>query len=812
MLLLVVTLAPFVSAQADVDLAVGFPATTLAYASASEEWVEYASEFGDAFKGFESEFKIPSLGQILRERFDLEMTDEEGEALLTGTKRGAIGLLDYGISGPKVQLVLEHKDLSALVRALDKGHKDNPDLIEEVDDYYGTNVYKLYLPFMQTGSNRDFNPVTMILNSLAGQLLSQDFYLAAFENKYLVFSTSKSAVKDAIDFLSYPEDAEDTLLGNKRYKEAVVEFKDADALLFINVSSVITTIERIGGDKGSNPILRDLSRGMAGSDGMGEFIFNLVQYEQFKSFAAAVDYNPKDNTFVAKASLEFHNAPGWFEALRVEPSEWTLTDYLPDNALFALGSTTGDYDKLYKRFREYFLGRARNAGMDALIEGWEAGEAEVTGDADKLETLLKQFGKGASIVAIPPTEEARGWSSAAPKLAVLFALKNFEEAESYFYDELLDTSIGREMQEDGVESDAGIITIFEGVEIHHNQREIGFALVPDSEAGLFVSGELACIKAVIAAKTQKASLEQMDSYKQAQELTWTKVSTNLYLNMGGVIDLVAGFGRTFSRFGRNRNAGNVGFRDDTLKDNDFVPFIADVFRKTALVSATRSTETGMKLRFSAAGLPTQERVKDMLSHFKMVSYNTQVRNDLLELRRGLIDEYCTTEKIGSVNGLVESGRVKKDDVVDAYDEEGKREYAVAEQADEPDIRQAILLAHQKEPGLRGKYLAVLWNGHIVALTEEQLHDSIERARKGQRLDDENWYKEALKPLTETYEEYEDWEQPSIGLGGRKIPKAKVVIIDEEGDEEEVEVDEEKAAEETEEILDALDKAEKKEEE
>ncbi|MDC1142513.1 hypothetical protein OAU50_05440 [Planctomycetota bacterium] len=803
MLLIVLLIAPFAVAQDKVDLAVGFPATTLAYSSTSEDWVEYAEEFGEAFEGFGQDFDVPSLGKIFRESLALTLTDEEADALVGGVLRGSFGLLDITVSGPKMQLALEHKDLSALIRALDKGHKDNPDLIEGIEDYYGTNIYSLYVPLGGSDSAGDFNPTDQIMN----YLIDTQFYLAVLENKYLVLSTAKSSVKDAVDFLSFPEDAEDTLLSNKRYLEAIAEFKDPDALLFVNISSVITTMERVSGDQGSNPMLEMILGQFLRGEDTAEFLFSLVQYEQFKSFAAALDYHPEQNTFVANASLQFHNAPGWFEALRVEPSDWVFTDYIPSNALLAVSNTSGDYDKIYNRFRDYFFGRAKNAGQEELMKAWKEGETELVGGKDQLVEMLKRFGNGVAFVSIPSSKVER-YGSGSSDGAAIFALKDFNEAETYFYNDLLHTKIGKNFQDQGMENEASPIKVYRGVEIHHNTRNDGFAFVPDGEQGVLLFGDVPAICAVIDAKQDQKNLKKMVAFSDAKALTWDKVSTNFYMNIGSTFTTSDRIIRSIKMGGMIGGARKV--RDDTDIDDSPNAFLSDVFSKTAFVAAATSTETGVNLRFAMAGLPTKQRTKDMLKHFKMVSLNTDVRNDLLQIRRGLADDYCITGKLNNIGGLVESGRIEKSSATDNYDPENKRGYEVTGQVDEPDIRQAILLAHQTEPGLRGKYLAVLWNGDIVALTEEQLTDAKDRAAKGERLDDQDWYKEALAPLYETYEDWEEAEAKA-GWGVARKAKTEVVIIDEDGNEEIKEVNEDNAAEETEKILDDLDEIEKAEE-
>ncbi len=805
-LLLAVFVGPSLVAEDKVDLAVGFPATTLAYASASESWVEYSNEFSGAFEGFGQEFEMPSLGKIFRERLALEMTDEDADALASGIKRGAVGLLDIEVSGPKLQLVLEHKDLSALIAALNKCHKDNPDLVPEIEDYYGTDVYKLNVLFAANESSPDFNMFSFILGQLTnGVTIDEDFYLAALNNEYLIISTSKSAVKDGIDFLSYPEDAEDTLLGNRRYKEAIAEFGESDALLFVNVSSVISTIERVAGDKGSNPMLGALFGRNSGNDKVAEFLFSLLQYEQFKSYAASMDYNPDENTFIVNASLDFHNAPGWFEAIRVEPEDWNLLEFIPPNALQYSGSTVGELGDVYSKFREYFFARAKNADQAELTEGWESFEDMFFGSPEELNGFLSMFGAGAGYLMLDTSFSKSIFSI--PDMVGIVGLKDVDGAEDYFYDKIMSTKLGKLIEDSGMENETASIDVYKGVEIHYEQNNVGYAFMSSGKKGVFLIGTLNGIHQVIDAKQTGKNLSNSAVFQEAKELTWPKVSAFQVQNIGSTIDYFGNVAKMTRSFGWNRRGRAA--RDDVEKGNDLLPFIADVFRSTTALGVTRSAENGVEIRVAVAGIPNKKNLKAMLTHFKKVALNNLIRDDLLMVRRGLRDSYSVTGKMDTLESMVEAGRIEKKESIDNYDLEDKRTYAIAKQAVDPDIRQAILLAHQKQPGLRGKFVAVLWNGDILTLTEEQLADAITRAESGQRVDDAEWYAEALEPLIDTFqeepEEYEGWEEV-------KAPAAKVVIIDEDGDEDEKEVDLENATEETEEILDDIDALEAAEKE
>jgi hypothetical protein len=783
-----------------VDLAVAFPATTMVYVRADTHDYFESLNPKELLAGIEGDFSLPDLGQIARDRLELDLTDSEAGDLAAGIRKFAVGLLDVGLSGPKFAIVIEHKDLSALSRALKDAQKDGASTVPDVQDYYGTLVYEIELPLPPTESRDDFTPD---LNPFSSWATNQAYWVAVFNN-FLVIATSDNAVKDAVDYLSYPEDPMDTLLGNSRYKEAIADFEKPQGLLFVNVQSVINTIERIAGDKGSAAGMWGMFADMLGTSEEIRFYVNLIQYEQFKSFAAGFWLDEQSLTVRMDANLVFHNAPGWFEAVRIEPKPMPLTDYIPSDAMFAVTDCVEDVNGLYDRAREFFASRAKAAGHARLVEAWDEWEKQLSGNGVTVKETLSQLGLGQAMILMPKTGALEYANPVAE--AWLFGLKNRKHAEEYFYGKLLNSP-----QRDAVHELEGAltpITVVNGVEVHHDlEGNWAFAFLDAPEgAGVFAAGELSVIKRVIEARSQGTALSSMAAWRDARELLYDTGSVHLYLNFGAILRSMNVFSARSIMWGFDMGEEVDKFdRDDTEKDDDPIPYLSEFFSKTVIVGSARSDDSSVSFRLAAAGWPDRERMRGMAMHYRDVERNRQVRDDFVRVRNAARTHLAVKGKAATeVKQLVETGQLAREEwAVDPYganDEGGKqREYVLAPVPADVDIRQAILCAHQREPGLRGNYLAILWNSHVVELTPQGLKQALALAAKGQPLPAEGvWYRDALKPLhtlrdpRTRREEVEEWDAPT---------EVEVAVIDDEGNETTIRVEESELQGKTEEHLD-----------
>lgn len=788
-----------------VDLAVGYPATTLVYGTVSTEALGDLSGIEEALQGMGGDIELPDLGRLVAEKLELELTSAELSELARGTRRVSCAIVDIAVKGPRLQFILEHKDLTALHRALSKAAKEDKETITGSEDYDGVTVFGLSLVLGGSPSEGVLNEI----NPFRGWLDSVDLHAAVLANRFLVLAGSSAACKDAIDGLLFPDDPADTLLGNKRYTESLKDFEKPDGLLFVNVQAVITTIERLSGDKGSSPILDMMLRELMPSETDAAFWASLTQYEQFKSLAGAV-WLPRAGARVQarfEARLSFHNAPGWLDALRVPARPLPLLELMPEDTVFAATSCVDDFDRLYSQCKSFFVGRAKEAGQQKVIDAWDNWEKEAERQGVHLKELFGHLSMGQAFVVLP-SSDAGTEAMPRPATMALFGLRDVRKAESYFYEKLLPSMLGDEARR--MEGDLSPVEVVGGIELHSDlggRTAYAFIPLPGQDGrGVLAIGEARALRRMAKMRQGGRTLASNPGFVAAQGAMWPAQNLGMYVNAGAVLEIMAEAFTSMSNmvWDTEFEDGAVApDRDDAERDRNPIPRLAEFFSRAVITGGTRSGENVIELRFCAAGVPPVEEFRHLAEHYREVSRNFEVRDDLLRVRQAAVAHVALRgEPAALVNRLLETGYLGRAEwAIDPYGKVGQaestRRYELAAVPKDVDIRQAILLAYQAQPGLRGRHLCVLWNNHVVSMSPEQLKAAIERASRGERLE-EDMYSTALVPLYQTkqaVEEPEDWEGPM------PEPKLDVVVIDDEGDESVVEVDPENAARETEGILD-----------
>ncbi len=793
-----------------VDMAVGYPSTTLVYGVGSIEAFGDPANLESMLKGMGGDLKIPDLSNLIAEKLELTLSKEELRDLARGSKRVSAGMLDIGIKGPKLQFILEHKDLSALHRALLEAAKAGSESVRTAEEYDGITIFNFYLAL--SGDSND--ELMSEINPFKGWLDEIDLHAAILDNRYLILSGTASGCKDAIDGLLFPEDPADTLLGNKRYTESLRDFANPAALLFVNVQAVITTMERLSGDKGSNPLLDDFVRyylqSLVGDTEIdAAFLTELTQYEQFKSFAAAMWLPESTGDSLAQARIEarlsFHNTPGWLDALRAEPKPMPMLDLLPRDTIFAATSCVDDFDKLYSQCKGFVLGRAREAGKTKLIDAWANFESKAEGEGRDIRKLWKQLGQGQAFVVVPGGKGDENDSDAIVNsgYAVLLGLKDWKQAEEFFYEEFLPGKMGSGMR--SMEGELGPVNVIDGIEIHGaSGSEEAFAFVPgQGKQGVLMMGQRKALAHILATRSTGQNVATHPSFVSARAAMWEKQNLGVYINVGKVLEAMA---LAFDSYSRNlmmfdeEGEETPEDRDDAEKDRNPIPRLARFFSNAVLLGGSRSGDTAIELRFTAAGVPPVGQFKELAEHYRDVGRNFEVRDDLLRVRQAAITHLVLKNRPAlERNELVKSGHLARQEWgIDPYGAEGEtpstRGYKLAVVPNDVDIRQAILLAYQEKPGLAGNSLAILWNNHVVSLTPDQLKDAIERAAKGEIIDDEV-YRNPLEPLFKLRSEEDIIEEPMEDPSG-----VEVVVIDDEGEESTIDVSETNTGDEVESIL------------
>lgn len=812
-LLLTLCVAPLAAQQKPpVDLAVGYPSTTLVYGVGSVESFGDPANLEDMLKGMGGDLKIPDLSTLIAEKLELTLSKDELRALARGSRRVSAGMLDIGIKGPKLQFILDHKDLSALHRALLAAAKAGSESVRTAEEYDGVTIFNFYLAL--SGNATDEGMMDEI-NPFKGWLDEIDLHAAILDNRYLILAGTASGCKDAIDGLLFPEDPADTLLGNKRYTEALKDFVNPAALLFVNIQAVITTMERLSGDKGSNPMLDGILgyylQSLVGDTEIdAAFLTELTQYEQFKSFAAAMWLPEAGSEGKAQARIEarmsFHNTPGWLDALRAEPKPMPMLDLLPQDTIFAATSCVDDFDKLYTQCKDFVLGRAREAGKTKLIDAWANFEAKAEGEGRDIRKLWKQMGQGQAFVLVPGGKAGVDDPNAIANsgYALMLGVKDWKQAEEFFYEEFLPGKMGSGMR--SMEGELGPVNVIDGIEVHGaSGTEEAFAFVPGKgKEGVLLIGQRKALVHILEMRRAGQNVATHPSFITARDAMWDKQNLGMYINVGKVLEAMA---LAFDSYSRNMmmmfdedSEEAPEDRDDAEKDRNPIPRLARFFSNAVLVGGSRSGETVIELRLTAAGMPPTGQFKELAEHYRDVGRNFEVRDDLLRVRQAAITHLVLKGQTASETGaLLKTGHLARQEwAIDPYGAEGEtpstRQYKLAKVPADVDIRQAILLAYQEKPGLAGNVLAILWNNHVVSMTPDQLKDAIDRASRGEIIDDEV-YRNPLEPLFKIRVEEGMIDEPSEDPAG-----VEVTVIDDDGEESTIEVSETGTADEVENAL------------
>ncbi|MBX3459025.1 MAG: hypothetical protein KF696_03535 [Planctomycetes bacterium] len=787
-----------------IDIGVAYPSTTMLYATADNSRLTAGLELDELLTSLGSEAGLPGLPEFLRERLELKLTPGEVRKLVRGTRRTSFGLLDITVSGPKLQVVIEHDDLSAVSRALKQARAEKRGTVPEVREHYETLVYLISVP---QAPDQAPPGMGMRMNPMGDWFRNQEFWVAVHENKRLVVGTALSSVTDALDFLSFPDDTTDTLLSSARYREAVNEYEKPDALFYASIESIINAAERLGGDQGRGMMwwwILGMWLPMDGDDETVSFMVRLLQYEQFKSASAAMWLDDAKGTLRVDMNVAFHHAPGWFEALRIEPAKRPFTEFIPNETTLAITDCIKDPMALYRRFKDFVVTRARNAGQDKLADGWDEWEKRLIDDGSDLEEVLGLLAGEQAFVLVPKADAPTSpWDFQPAAWGALLSVKDHAKAEKFLYERFLPSQLGAFLRP--AEGGLTRATIVEGIELHESaDGSIAFALAPREDgSGVLLLGDAQAVRRMLAARAGGGSVAGLASWQAAGSQLPATSSLGIYLNAGAVLTAIGRYTRMFSSMWMWEEEGEDSFdRDDTTRDDDSMPYLAGMFEHTVIAGGAISHDSGIRLRMAAAGWPARDAMQAMVSHFRDVRRNRMVRDDLLKVREAAVAHFAIKGKIARETGeLLKLGYLRdEEDAIDAFSD-GKQTYALAEVPDNLDMRQAVLLAYQRSPGLRGNHLCVLWNQHVVELTPQQLADAMERARKGEAIDDPQ-YANRLRPLHEdsgrSVRVPDEWPQERI----------RVVVIDDNGDEVEAEVDRENMRAETERLLDERN-AEKK---
>ncbi|KAA0214373.1 hypothetical protein EDM80_06740 [bacterium] len=769
---LLLLLAPCLLAQEkrDPGLAAAYPSTTIVYVEGNVASLFKSLSDPGLLKGVGANVQMPDLGQLVEESLEIELTDAEVRQIVGGIQRGSFGLLDFGVGGPKFQLVVRHEDPSVLAKALARALEQGAETVVSVEEYEGEKAYQIKLPVRAP----ETDPEGMVdRNPILDWAAIETLWLTVTSSRHVIVATSLNAAKDAIEFLAFPDDPTDTLRGNKRFQEALADFKDPDGLVFVNTTALINTLERASGDKGNSP-MEDFFGGAI------RFTIELLEYKQLKSFAAGYWIDDATNTLRMDARLQFHNEPGWYSAVKLKPTPQPLSEFIPADTMLGLTYGIDDPKSLYTRVMDLLRTRATDGGQADVLKELNKFESRANSQGVPLTDVLEQVSNGQAYVVLAPEQGNEGAYSLTPNWALLLALRDKAKAEEFLFEKLLKSDIGSQLRQAELE-----VTVHGGVEIHHapatgNANPVAFALYD----GVFMLGDLQGVRRVVAARQSGRTLATMGTFKQARDLLWEKCGAAAYLNLGAIVKAMD--------FQSYFTGQPKVIADATEADANPIPYLSRFFGGTVIAIGTQARDNELAMRAAVAGWPSPEQFRTLAEHFRDVGRNKEVRNAFAGLLEAATTHYAIKGKPAAKAGeLAAAGYIQDTLLQDPFREEGEsRPYELAKVPDNLDIRQAVLLAYQQKPGLEGAHLGVLWNGYIVKLTPAQLKAAIERA--GQGLPLENY--EALEPLFLGPGTDSSVEDPMID-------ETEVEIIDDDGTERVVSVPEDNLTAGTEHKLD-----------
>ncbi|MCQ3950438.1 MAG: hypothetical protein DPW14_11565 [Planctomycetes bacterium] len=769
---LLLLLAPCLLAQEKKDpgLATAYPSTTIVYVEGNVSSLFKNLSDPGLLKGIGANVQVPDLGQLVEESLEIELTDAEVRQIVGGIQRGSFGLLDFGVGGPKFQLVVRHEDPSVLAKALARALEQGAETVVSVEEYEGEKAYQIKLPVRAP----ETDPEGMVdRNPILDWAAIETLWLTVTSSRHVIVATSLNAAKDAIEFLAFPDDPTDTLRGNKRFQEALAEFKDPDGLVFVNTTALINTLERASGDKGNSP-LDDFFGGAI------RFTIELMEYKQLKSFAAGYWIDDATSTLRMDARLQFHNEPGWYSAVRLKPTSQPLSEFIPADTMFGLTYGIEDPKSLYTRVMDLLRTRATDGGQAEVLKELNKFESRANSQGVALTDVLDHLSNGQAYVVLPPEQDDEATYSRTPNWALLLALRDKARAEEFLFERLLKSDVGSRLRRAELE-----VTVQGDVEIHHapsagDANPVAFTIYD----GVFMLGDLQGVRRVVAAKQSGRTLAKMNTFQQARNLLWDKCGASAYLNMGAIVKAMD--------FRSYFTAQPKVITDATEADANPIPYLSRFFSGTVITIGTQARDNELAMRGAVAGWPSQERFKALAEHFRDVGRNKEVRNAFATLLEAATTHYAIKGKpAAKANELAAAGYIPESLLQDPFRGEGElRPYELAEVPENLDIRQAILLAYQQKPGLEGMHLGVLWNGYIVKLTPAQLKEALERAKQGLPL--ENY--QALEPLFLGPSADSMTEDPMIS-------ETDVEIIDDDGTERVVSVPEDNLTAGTEHKLD-----------
>lgn len=446
--------------------------------------------------GVSYEDMVESLRPLLQVKDEetMPLSSVDAEALFQGFTRVSMGLIDITLGGPTWTSVIEHKNPRVFMDILEALSDSKSLILEEQKDIKDFEVWTVKAPEQWLGSlqylinpRRFFWGMRNDIDSYTAPI-----YFSIWNNEYIVLSSRKNDLLDALEYYDFAEETEETLAGNRAFRDFRRDTKGQDIALFWNLSSTITKAERIA----------------TANEAFDEYsaqIYSIVELKQFRSFTAALKYNDVSGSVTSSFRLTFFNRPSWVEVLPFTPKPTALASFCPRKPASFTSMSVDSPTEVWKRIDKLVKDKCEAIGRAEDYQEMQAGLKRFAEEQGfSLDELLGHLGSEHALLTIAPFLED-GVKRRGAGAAMVVQVADGAKAEEFIEEKLLKSEGAREYFH--VKERAFVDTAARG--------RIGYRVfssdTPDSFAWLILDGHLVAgnqdaVRAVITARVSGVNL------------------------------------------------------------------------------------------------------------------------------------------------------------------------------------------------------------------------------------------------------------------------------------------------------------------
>ncbi len=352
------------------------------------------------------------------EELGFGIPSEDLAEIYKGVKRLAGGIIDITVDGPTWLAILEHESPEVFMGLLEQAAETGKVLFEESGEYEGTELYSLryglslfsnFLPFSRSRNEEDF---------------SQPLSLALWQDRYLIVASQDSDLRDALDFLEYPEEDEFSLVSSSNFRQARKETESSPFFFYWNIATTITIIERITDTR---------SRGM---DEEVKSFLAFLEHKQFRSLTFRTDYDSEQGKAVGAFQVFFYNEPSWYKlfAPSQENMERNLATFCPTDPFLFFHGHYDEPQEFLRTLHAIVKEKSEALAQPELLEDFEASMKRSQEELGfPLEDLLALIDNEQGLFFLPPIDK---FGNTQNTFAFLLELKDAEQGEAFLYNKI----------------------------------------------------------------------------------------------------------------------------------------------------------------------------------------------------------------------------------------------------------------------------------------------------------------------------------------------------------------------------------------